>query len=260
MLTCGCLVAAAAFRSLAQGRWGGPVRIRGSSARAIAILAGAAAAAFAVSTAAVSSATTQFSPRVAAVKYPFPTFSFNGGVSTPTPSNPTSFSLTFTSTFTLAANSPGIVNTTTGTLDNVVVKEKVTYPVPAGLSAAQLVGPAALPFSSESLTLTVNVAGSCFVPNGNGGYAFRGSLSTCVTSTLTLGKTNYSVSSLLTSVNGTFTPPPPAGGGGTGSLTASFSNPGYTFPVATLGTGGGTTLQIGLNGGTAATQSVSFTG
>ena len=86
---------------------------------------------------------------------------------------------------------------------------------------------------------------------------FRGSLS-CATSTLTLGTTSYKVSSLLTSINGSFTPPSPASGLGTGSLTASFANPGYTFPVATLGSGGGTTLTIGANGATAATHSVTF--
>jgi hypothetical protein len=232
------------------------MKLWGSPARAIAILAGASIAAFAVSTAAVSSATTHLRMSSAASKYPFSSFSFNGGVSTSTPANPTTFSLTFTTSFALAANSPGIVNTATGTLDKVTVTERVAYPIPA--SGAQLVGPAQLPFSSEKLALAVAIKGRCLIPSGNGTYVFSGSLS-CVTSTLTLGSTSYSVSSLLTSINGTFTPPSPASGLGTGSLTASFSNPGYTFPVATLGSGGSTTLTIGPNGASAATESVTFT-
>jgi hypothetical protein len=234
------------------------VKIQGSSARAIAILAGAGIAAFAVSTAAVSSATTHSSSPSVAAKYPFSPFSFSGGVSTSAPANPTTFSLSFTTSFGLAAGSPGIVNSTTGTLDKVTVTEKVAYPIPA--TGAQLVGPAQLPFSSEKLALAIAIKGSCFVLQAaSGNYVFTGRLS-CVTSTLTLGSTSYKVSSLLTSLSGSFTPPGPASGEGSGTLTASFSNPGYTFPVATLGSGGGTTLTIGSNGATVPTQSVTFTG
>jgi hypothetical protein len=235
------------------------MKIRGSSARAIAILAGAGIAAFAISTAAVSSATTHLSSPSLAAKYPFSPFSFTGGVSTSVPANPATFSLSFTTSFGLAADSPGIVNATTGTLDKVTVTEKVAYPIPD--TGAQLVGPAQLPFSSETLKLAVPIKGSCFTLQATtGNYVFSGDLS-CVTPTLTLGSTAYSVSSLLTSLSGSFTPPNPASGAeGSGSLTATFSNPGYTFPVATLGSGGGTTLTIGANGATVATQSVTFTG
>lgn len=48
---------------------------------------------------------------------------------------------------TLAANSPGIVNSATGTLENVTVTERVAYPVPG---SGQFVGPAQLPFSSDA--------------------------------------------------------------------------------------------------------------
>lgn len=235
------------------------MRIQGSPVRAVVILAGAAIAAFAVSTAAVSSATTHPSLPAAGFKYPFSSFSFSGGVSTSAPANPTAFSLNFTTSFALDPNSPGILNSKTGTLDTVTIKERVSYPVPE--SSAQLVGPAQLPFSSEKLMLLVAVAGKCWVLQpASGQYVFNGSLS-CVTSTLTLGTASYNVASLITSVSGTFTPPNPASGTGwSGSLTATFSNPGYTFPVATLGSSGGTTLQIGDNGATVATQGVTFTG
>jgi hypothetical protein len=231
------------------------VRTPGAPARAIAILAGAGVAAFAISTAAVSSATTQ-GPAVAAVKYPFASFSFTGGVSTATPASPRSFSLTFTTSFTLNPNSPGIVNQATGTLDTVTIKDDVKYPIPGGSP----VGPAQLPFASENLLLTVAVAGNCWAPQPNGTYAFSGTLS-CATSTLTLAGKAYKASSLLTSLTGTFTPPSPAAGTPwTGSLSAAFKNPGYTFPIAALGSGGGTTLQIGNNGATVPAQGVTFTG
>src|SRR5689334_7791617 len=121
----------------AGGRRGGPMRKLGSPTRAIVILALAGVSAFAVSTAAVSSATTHVSTHTAAVKFPFSSFSFSGGVSAPAPANPSTFTLNFTTSFALAANSPGIVNPATGTLDKVTVKEKVSYPIPA--AGAQLV-------------------------------------------------------------------------------------------------------------------------
>jgi hypothetical protein len=227
----------------------------GSPARAIIILAGAGAVAFAVSTAAVSSAAVHPSVPGVAVTYPFSAFSFTGGVSAPVP-GAASFSLNFTTSFALNPNSPGIVNPATGTLDKVTVTERVSYPVPGGAP----VGPAQLPFRSEKLALVVAISGKCFIPQPSGDYVFRGSLS-CATPTLTLGTTSYSASSLLTSLTGTFTPPNPATGTGwTGSLNAGFANPGYTFPVATLGSGGGTTLTIGSNGGTQLTGNVTFSG
>ena len=234
------------------------MRKPGSSLRALVILAAAGGLAFAISTAAVSSAAVSSGAAGGvgpAVRFPFASFSYTGGVSAPAVGANT-FSLNFGASFALSANSPGIVNKSTGTLDNVTVQELVSYPIPGGAP----VGPAQLPFKSEKLKLTVAVSGSCFTPTPTGNYAFTGSLS-CATSTLTLGATSYSVSSLLTSLNGTFTPPNPASGTPwTGSLTAGFTNPGYTFPVATLGSGGGTTLTIGSNGATQPTASVNFAG
>lgn len=190
------------------------------------------------------------------VKYHFASFAFSGGVSTANPSKPATFSLSFSTSFALAANSPGIVNKATGTLDAVTVIERVSYPLPGSRT---LVGPVQLPFSSERLALVVAIKGQCFVPQPAGGYAFKGSLK-CATASLTLGQKTYNVSALLRSVTGSFALVDPAARDWKGSLGATFANPGYTFPVATLGSGGGTSLTIGLNGASAGTQSVTFAG
>jgi hypothetical protein len=230
------------------------MRKLGPSGRAAAILVAAGAIAFAISTAAASSATTRGSVPDAA-QFPFAALSFTGGVSTSNPAKPSTFSLSFTTAFTLASNSPGIVNKSTGTLDNVTIEEHVSYPVPGG----KLVGPVQLPFKSEKLMLVVAIKGSCFVPGPAGGFVFQGS-TRCATSTLTLGSKTYKVSALLKSITGSFTPDPTGAPKWTSSLQATFSNPGYTFPVATLGSGGLTTLLIGPNGAGVPTKSVSFTG
>src|SRR5215469_6011123 len=161
--------------------WGGAMRKPATSARAIAILAGAAVAAFAVSTAAVTPATTNQPTGIAAFKYPFAKFSYSGGVSTSRPLKPSTFALTFNSQFTLAAKSPGIVDPTTGLLNDVTVTEQVAYPVPGG----KFVGPVRLPFKSEVLDLAVTLKGKCFVKSPKG-YIFRNARQ-CFTSTLKLG-------------------------------------------------------------------------
>jgi len=236
------------------------VRNLGTSTRAIAILGGAAVAAFAASAAAVSSATTHVPIPAVTVSHPFTAFSFTGGVSTGNPTKPAAFSLTFQTSFMLAADSPGIVNPTTGTLDNVTFIERVSYPVPSSKASPRFVGPAALPFVSDKLTLTVGIKGSCFVPSPAGGsYVFKGTLR-CATSTLKLGGKTYNVSALLRSINGSFTQVPGAVLMWTGELTATFASPGYAFPVATLGSGGNTELVIGSNGATVGTRSVDFAG
>jgi len=231
------------------------VRKPGTSARAIAILASAAAAAFAISTVAVSAATANQVPSVAAVKFPFAKFSFTGGVSTTKPTRPTTFALTFKTSFTLNSRSPGIVDPTTGTLDNIAITEQVAYPIPGG----KFVGPVRLPFRSETLVLGVTLRGKCFVSQPNGEFLFRGGRQ-CVTSTLKLGSKTYKVSGLLVTADGSVVPSPTGAPQWTSSIQATFRNPGYTFPVATLGAGGFTELTIGGNGGKRATQSVTFGG
>lgn len=227
----------------------------GTSARAVAILAGAAAAAFAISTAAVSSATTNQASAAAAVKFPFAKFSFTGGVSTAKPARPTTFALTFGTSFTLNAHSPGIVNPATGQLDNITITEQVGYPIPGG----RFVGPVRLPFRAETLVLSVRLQGTCFVAQPNGSFVFR-DRSRCVTSTLKLGSKTYKVSALLVTCDGSVVPSPTGAPVWTSSIRATFRNPGYTFPVATLGAGGFTALTIGTNGGKLATRSVAFAG
>lgn len=231
------------------------MRKPGTSARAIAILAGAAAAAFAVSTAAVSSATTSQAPNVATVKFPFAKFSFTGGVSTARPARPATFALNFKTSFTLNSRSPGLVDPTTGTLDNITITEQVAYPIPGG----RFVGPVRLPFRSETLLLSVTLKGTCFVPQPNGEFRFRDG-QRCVTSTLKLGSKTYKVSALLVTADGSVVPSPTGAPQWTSTMRATFRNPGYTFPVATLGSGGFTALTIGSNGGKLATRSVTFAG
>ena len=230
---------------------------RRSVGAATAILTAVASLVFIVSSVAVSSASSPGNPNVAfASPYPFGKLALTGAVSTSGPGTEKSFTLSFTTSFTLAQNSPGIVSGSS--LGNVMISQHVAYPVPAHGS---FVGPAALPFATESLRLRVTILGRCF-PNAPaaGAYVFTGSVAQCVAASLTLGSKTYSVKRLLLKVGGTFTPDPTGAGSWTGMITATFLNPGYTFPVATLGSGGNTTHTIGSNDGAVATQSITFGG
>jgi hypothetical protein len=231
-----------------------------SKLRAIAILAAAGVAAFVVSTAAVSASGSTGGPsraaRAASITYPFSRFSLTGGVSADVPSEPRVFSLTFPVSFTLAPNSQGIINPTNGKLNTVTVEQDVAYPVPAA-GAAQ-VGPVALPFSSDSLSIIVVMNSFCWSPNTRGVFTFKVTAGDCDTVQLVLNGTSYDVSSLVTSISGSMSPKDAAKFTWSGKLKATFVNPGYTFPIATLGSAGGTILTIGQDGGVAATRSVSF--
>jgi hypothetical protein len=227
-----------------------PKQARRSGLRALVIIALATAIAFGASTLGVSalSGAAASSPQF---QFPFAQFSYKGGVrSIPaTPGVPAGFSLGFTSKFTLATG--GSVTNAAGALDDVTIEQDVAYPVPSPNGA---VGPIALPFSSDSLSIIVVVPGSCFTLR-NGAFVFTGP-ATCAKATLTLNGNAYDVSSLLTKLTGKVSV---AAGIGTTRLGALFNDPGYTFPVVALGNEGvGTVFSIGSNGGSASPTSVTF--
>jgi hypothetical protein len=230
---------------------------RKSIVPAVAILALVGTAAFVVTTLAVSSASTAAPKAGLSFEHRFSAFSFTGSVTTSRPRRPRSFTLNFATAFTLAPDAPGVVNETDKTLGTLRVQEAVRYPVP---SSNDFVGPARLPFGSRALRLRMRIRGACFRADPNGSYTFRGEARECAAASLALGKRSFNVISLLRRISGSFTPTSTDQRSWRGTLSATFRNPGYTFPVATLGRRGGTSFVIGKSGGSAATQSVSFRG
>jgi hypothetical protein len=215
----------------------------------------AAVGAFVVSTAAVSSATSPADRSQAAPAFPFAKYAFAGSVVNTGGAKQTSFSLAYSTSFQLASNSDGLVDPASGTLKTVTIEEDVSYPVPG----SGRVGPVGLPFASDKLAIVVMLQGTCFTPSPVGGYQFSGDLN-CTTALISLQDKSYKATSLLKSVSGSFTPSSSAPGSWSGKLAAVFTNPGYTFPVATLGTLGGSVLTIGDNGGSALTKKITFSG
>lgn len=230
---------------------------RKSIVPAVLILAIVGAAAFAVCTLAVSSASSRASRTALSIDTRFSVFSFDGSVGTGSPADPKTFTLSFDTEFRLAEDAPSVINEDRNSLKAIHIQEAVRYPVP---SSKDFVGPAKLPFGSRSLTLNVGIRGFCFPADPNGSYTFNGKVGECATASLVLGEKRYKIASLLKSISGSFRPSSTDDRGWTGQLSATFRNPGYTFPVATLGRAGGTTFVIGKNGGRAATRSISFEG
>ena len=239
---------------------------RRSKVNALVVLGAAGLGAFALSTAAVTAAGPAVASSSAASPYPFTNLSLTGGVR---PSAANAFSLDFTTTFTLSPDSPGITApnpdiaaaTQTPPLANVTLEDSVSYPVPSG-GSEQSVGPVGLPFTTQTLKLSVQLSGNCFVKQLNAKsqvmYVLQGSPSACAAATLTLSDNSYDVSSLFDSVAATFTQTWPQTWKGV--ISANFENPGYAFPVSSLGGGGGTSLRIGPNGGDASTRAAGFAG
>jgi hypothetical protein len=230
---------------------------RRSIVPAVLILTLVGAAAFVVCTLAVSSASTRVQSAALKIDHRFSVFSFEGSVGTDAPVNPKTFTLSFGTEFRLAENGPSVINEDRNSLKAIHIQEAVRYPVP---SSKDFVGPAKLPFGSRSLTLNVGIRGFCFPADANGSYSFNGKVGECATASLVLGQKRYKIASLLQSISGSFRPSAQDGRNWTGQLSATFRNPGYTFPVATLGRAGGTTFVIGKNGGRANTRSISFEG
>jgi hypothetical protein len=228
---------------------------RQARTKGVVILAIVAVATFVGSTVAVSAMSSRRTAS-ANITYPFAKSAIGGRVNAPIPGTNT-FALTFTTKFTLAQASHGLIDPANNQFGNVTVASNLAYPIPNPGGAT--VGPVALPFSSETLALNVAIQGSCFRFNGTA-YAFSGTPSACATAALTLGQTSYDVSPLLTVVAGQFTPRNAAKTKWAGSLTAQFTNPGYTFPIAALGSQAAITLTIGNDGTIAPTKSVSFNG
>lgn len=120
------------------------------------------------------------------------------------------------------------------------------------------VGPLQLPFGSEALALQIVLSGQCFDQDGVF-HAGKGDVR-CAEAKLTLGGESFFVDELLKAVEGRVWRTGRDGEVVRMHFDASFGNPGYGFPIASLGEGSETTVLWGPFGGTAEVRKVSFSG
>ncbi len=167
------------------------------------------------------------------------------------------YSLDFTATFTPSPGGDDQLAKVDERVPDLTMVQWMSYPT---LSDQQeFVGPVRLPFESQTLRLQVELNGECFEPAGkDGGYQLRGFDPKCTEAWLFLGGTGYDVSDLFIDVDSRLKAVGRDGQTWMWRATATFEDPGYGFPIVSLGQGGWTEVVVGDMGGTTSTGKVKF--
>lgn len=141
---------------------------------------------------------------------------------------------------------------------DIVIHESIRYPALALDDQVEFVGPVGLPFGSEELALTIALAGGCFDDDGR--FALGKTDVRCADAKLTLGGEAFDVSDLLTELEGRVWRTGRDQATVKMKFDASFADPGYPFPIASLGDGSTISVTFGPFGGTSEVRRVSFSG
>ncbi len=144
-----------------------------------------------------------------------------------------------------------------GAIPDIVIRQVAVYP--ALSDEPQFVGPAALPFRSQELALRVDLSGKCF-HEVKTGFRLRGKPGECARALLALDGKAFDVTDLFRSLSAFIAPNGPNEPDGRLFVTATFNDPGYGFPIASLGERSQTTLIIGDMGGRTTVRRVVFSG
>lgn len=141
---------------------------------------------------------------------------------------------------------------------DVVIHQSIHYPLLVLDDQIDFVGPAGLPFESHELALGITLAGECFE---DGEFVFDHKADVrCAGALLTLGDVAFEVGDLLTAVKGRVWLTGRQGDTVKMRFHATFADPGYPFPITSLGEGSETTVLFGPFGGTDEVRKVSFSG
>lgn len=169
------------------------------------------------------------------------------------------YALSFTATFTPAPDSEQELVAFDGAVPDLVMRQSIVYPTHS--DDQEFVGPMKLPFSSQTLALTVRMSGKCFEPVGQeGGYRLDGFSADCTQAALALGDESYPVTDLFIDVDSRLQMVGKDGATWRWRTTARFEDPGYGFPIVSLGQGGSTMVVVGDMAGMTEVGQVSFGG
>ncbi len=167
------------------------------------------------------------------------------------------YSLDFTATFTPAPDGEEQLAEIDGSVPDLVMVQSMSYPTLS--DRKEFVGPVQLPFESQTLQLRVEMNGECFEPVGkDGGYRLKGFDSKCTEAWLSLGDQSFNVSELFIDLDSRLKAVGRDGQTWMWRATATFEDPGYGFPIVSLGQGGSTAVVVGDMGGVTGTGKVRF--
>lgn len=180
-----------------------------------------------------------------------------GGVKSVVRDGERTYTLDFTAVFTPAADSEQGVGVDDG-LPDLTMRQTISYPTLSG--DQEFVGPVRLPFASESLGLDVHMAGECFEPQGRKGYVMKEFDPKCVQAFLSLGDRTFKVTDLFIDARSSVKPIGKDGASWMWKSTARFADPGYAFPIVSLGQDGSIEVLIGDMWAVADIGKVNFSG
>lgn len=169
------------------------------------------------------------------------------------------YALSFSATFTPSTDSEQKLEPSDGKVPDLVMQQSIVYPTTS--EDQEYVGPMKLPFSSQTLALTVRMNGECFEPVGKGGgYRLDGFDPECTQADLALGDASFPVTDLFLDVDSRLQMVGQDGERWIWRSTAKFEDPGYAFPIVSLGQGGSMMVVIGDMAGINGIDRVSFGG
>lgn len=193
---------------------------------------------------------------------PFDSLKTSGSVKVKDQRGERTYHLNFRATFTLGddvADQATALHDEQGGLPDVVIEEEVLYPTLA-VDQVDFVGPVALPIRSQALVLRVEISGDCLTLGNRGRMSLGEFDPKCVGASLALAGEGFDVSDLLQSVEGRLWRVGRDKATWKASFKAIFEDPGYSFPIASLGEGSRMTLVVGQYGGSTEVSRIIFGG
>lgn len=190
-----------------------------------------------------------------------------GGVKPVVRNGVSAYRLDFTAVFTPPPDSENRLGEDGWVVPTLTMVQAVEFPTVSG--DEESVGPLQLPFTSETLALKVVMneqrgddvkdQRECFAPAGRKGYRMKSFDANCVQAWLTLGGKDFRVTELFMDVDSSLMRVG-KDGAWMWRTKAIFEDPGYAFPIVSLGQGGSTNVWIGDMYGRAEVGKVSFGG
>ncbi len=234
------------------------MRMSRSAVLSLVVVVAVALAAFASASFAVQGVTTTGDVLTDDIK-PVESLRMSGAVKVDDRRGDRTYKMSFQATLRMHRNDAPIAQgDDTGNWPDVVIHQSIRYPVPGG-DQVEFVGPVGLPFDSEELALRIGLLGACF--DADGRFVPDTQVDArCSGASLTLGDETFDVGDLLTAVDGRVWRTGRDGATVKMKLSAAFADPGYPFPITSLGDGSTITVMFGPFGGTTEVGRVSFSG
>lgn len=173
----------------------------------------------------------------------------------------TTYRLNFKATFTIGDDAAGAgpsLWAEPGMLPDVLIDQRILSP--RVVDQVAFVGAVGFPFESAETGLRVQITGDCFTAEKATRLVLADDAAECVEAMLTVDDRGFEVGELLKSVEGRLWQVGKDGMTWKIRFDAEFSDPGYAFPITSIGEGSTTMFRLGDFGGMTEVRRVRFSG